>query len=444
METGLVKAPNGYDKPQVITPPINYVLYARKSTEQDERQALSIQSQVDEMLAQAKRDGLEVTEIRQESFSAKASATRPIFMQLIADIREGVFQGIITWAPDRLSRNAGDLGILVDLMDAGKLQEIRTFGQTFRNIPSEKFLLMILGSQAKLENDQRGINVKRGLKAKVLQGWRPGIAPIGYLNEYKGNKGEQKVFLDPERAPIVREAFRKIAKGSFSGWDLHAWLKDSGFRTRQGKPMSLSAVYRMLKEPYYCGKFEYPKGSGSWYKVGHESIVDEKLFDEVQTKLTVAPRSRPGTKEFDFIRILKCGECGSGVTAQEKFKKIKKDNSIRRYVYYHCTDGVTRKCRQPWMREEELIAQLSILMEDIDLDKVKVHERFQQEMRRFQRFSQVVLAEKKTKASVPEVDFRKFAKYILQEGSKEERRELLGCLKGQILLKNLAVKLVSS
>lgn len=439
METGLVKAPNGYDKPQVIAPPINYVLYARKSTEQDERQALSIQSQIDEMLAQSKRDGLDVAEIRQESYSAKTSATRPIYMQLIADIRGGVFQGIITWAPDRLSRNAGDLGILVDLMDAGKLQEIRTFGQTFRNIPSEKFLLMILGSQAKLENDQRGINVKRGLKAKALQGWRPGISPLGYLNEYKGNKGEQKVFLDPKRAPIVREAFRKVAKEGYSGWDLHAWLKQTGFRTRQGKPIALSALYRMLKDPYYCGKFEYPKGSGSWYKVGHESIVDDKLFEEVQVRLAVAPRSKPGTKEFDFVRLMKCGDCGSGVSAQEKFKKIKKDNSIRRYVYYHCTDGVTRECRQHWIREEDLISQLSGLMDKIDLDKVKATEKFDNEIRRFQRFRQVILADKSESTPPPEIDFRKFAKYILQEGSKEERRELLGCLKGKIYLKELKI-----
>lgn len=195
----------------------------------------------------------------------------------------------------------------------------------------------------------------------------------------------------------------------------------------------------MLKDPYYCGKFEYPKDSGSWYKVGHESIVDEKLFEEVQIKLAVAPRSKPGTKEFDFVRLLKCGECKSGVTAQEKFKRIKKDSSIRRYVYYHCTDGVSRQCRQPWIREEDLIAQLSALMDKIDLDKVKAAKQFDDEIRRFQRFSQVILKQNPNEAPPPEVDFRKFAKYILQEGSKEERRELLGCLKGQIFLKNQRV-----
>jgi len=130
---------------------IKYCLYARKSSEQDERQAMSIDSQLKEMMATAERDGLDVVETKQESYSAKQSGNRPVFNELLADLRNGKYNGILTWAPDRLSRNAGDLGSLVDLMDGGKLERIRTFGQSFSNTPNEKFLLMILCSQAKLE-----------------------------------------------------------------------------------------------------------------------------------------------------------------------------------------------------------------------------------------------------------------------------------------------------
>ncbi|MBU2100135.1 recombinase family protein, partial [Candidatus Micrarchaeota archaeon] len=120
---------------------IKYCLYARKSTESEERQVLSIDSQVKEMLQIAERENLEIVEIRRESHSAKDSAQRPIFNELIEDIRKEKFNGILTWAPDRLSRNAGDLGTLVDLMDQGGLIEIRTYGQVFKNSPNEKFLL---------------------------------------------------------------------------------------------------------------------------------------------------------------------------------------------------------------------------------------------------------------------------------------------------------------
>jgi len=149
--------------PKVTT---KYVLYARKSSESEEKQVLSIDSQIKEMLQLAEREGLEIVAMKRESHSAKETGCRPVFNEIIQEIQTEKYNGILTWAPDRISRNAGDLGKIVDLMDAGKLLEIRTFGQSFSNNPNEKFLLMILGSQAKLENDNRGINVKRGLRTR--------------------------------------------------------------------------------------------------------------------------------------------------------------------------------------------------------------------------------------------------------------------------------------
>src|SRR3989344_8779996 len=163
----------------------------------------------------AVRDGLFIKEIRRESHSAKQSGQRPVFAQLLEDIRVGLFNGILTWAPDRLSRNAGDLGILVDLMDQERLTQIRTFSQSFSNNPNEKFLLMILCSQAKLENDNRGINVKRGIRAKCEMGWRPGPAPIGYYN--RSFSGVQDFVIDPEGKEIGKEMFRRVAEKGESG-----------------------------------------------------------------------------------------------------------------------------------------------------------------------------------------------------------------------------------
>ena len=170
-------------KPTVQAVKVKYCLYARKSTESEERQVLSIDSQIKEMLQLADREGLEIAEMKRESHSAKETGTRPVFNEIVEDLRAGKYNGILTWAPDRISRNAGDLGKIVDLMDAGGLQEIRTYSQSFRNNPNEKFLLMILGSQAKLENDNRGVNVKRGLRTRCEMGLRPGVAPVGYSNE---------------------------------------------------------------------------------------------------------------------------------------------------------------------------------------------------------------------------------------------------------------------
>src|SRR3989344_5173411 len=108
---------------------LRYCLYSRKSTESEERQVLSIDSQIKEMLLIAERESLDIAEIRRESHSAKDSGERPVYNEMVNDIRSGKFNGIMTWASDRLSRNAGDLGSLVDLMDQGLLLEIRTFSQ---------------------------------------------------------------------------------------------------------------------------------------------------------------------------------------------------------------------------------------------------------------------------------------------------------------------------
>src|SRR3989344_218101 len=203
---------------------IKYCLYARKSTEQDERQALSIDSQVKEMLGIAEREGLEIIEIRREAHSAKDSGQRPVFKELLEDIKRGRFNGILTWAPDRLRRNAGDLGSVVDLMDQKLLLEIRTYGQHFHNSPNEKFLLMILCSQAKLENDNRGINVKRGLRTRVEMGLLPAPAPTGYVKEKRMDR-KCETLIDPDRAPIIKKMYEKVAYEKWSGRKLYHWLK---------------------------------------------------------------------------------------------------------------------------------------------------------------------------------------------------------------------------
>src|SRR3990167_7422292 len=198
---------------------LKYCLYARKSSESDERQAMSIDSQLAEMRALATNEGLNVVCELQESHSAKDSGRRPVYNKMLAGIANDEYNAVLTWAPDRLSRNAGDLGSVVDLMDQHKLLHIRTYSQTFTNSPNEKFLLMILCSQAKLENDNRSVNVKRGLRAKCEMGYRPGITPLGYINLKYEIKGQKKVVLDPKRAPVIKEMFEKAALGC-SGRDL--------------------------------------------------------------------------------------------------------------------------------------------------------------------------------------------------------------------------------
>ena len=426
------------------TASVRYCLYARKSSEEDERQALSIDSQIKEMLHIAKREGLEITEIRRESHSAKASGARPVFKQLLADIRQGMFSGILTWAPDRLSRNAGDLGSLVDLMDQGLLKEIRTHGQRFTNNPNEKFLLMILCSQAKLENDNRGINVKRGQKTRAEMGYRPCMAPLGYLHEKPAGASKSRVVVDPERGHVITRMFEHAAYNGASGRTLAEWLKKENFRTRTEKRVSISMIYRMLRNPYYTGRYEFPRGNGVWHKGDYEPLVSQELFDEVQKLLALGPKPVWGSKSdnFAFTKMMTCGACGSGITAEEKHKRLK-DGQVRRYVYYRCTHSKDLHCKEQSIREEELIEQLAEMIDRIDFDTIGMKAKLEEEINRYQRFTRGVLGQK-TKTEARQIDVKTYAKYILQEGSKEERRELLGCLKDKLTLRGQQIVLEHS
>ena len=415
---------------------IRLCLYARKSSEQDERQALSIEQQLKEMQLLADRWNIEISEIRKESHSSKEPGTRPVYNRLINDIKLGYFSGIVTWAPDRLSRNAGDLGILVDLMDQGKLIEIRTHGQTFTNSPNEKFLLMILGSQAKLENDNRGINVIRGLRNKAQNGWRPGQAPIGYLNN---GLGEEKIIVDEERSAIMAEMFERVAKQAYTGRDIKRWLDDIDFTTRHGKRLGLSHIYRTLQNPFYYGEFRYPKTEPKLHKGKHAPLISKQLFNEVQIQLTVVPKLRTGAKEFSFTKILKCGACKTGITAEEHMKRLKSTGEIRRYVYYHCGRANDLDCIQPYIREDTLMNELLKLIDDLELDEIGAQEQFKDELERYQRFNGVLGYTGDELIKKPAIDLKAYAKYVLQNGTREEKREILQYVSGKLFLKDQKV-----
>ncbi len=420
---------------------IKYCLYARKSTESDETQALSIDSQIKEMLELAKRDGLDVVDIKQEKHSAKEVGQRPIFNELIQKIREERFNGILTWAPDRIARNAGDLGNVVDLMDNGRLKEIRTYGQVFQNTPNDKFLLMILGSQAKLENDNKSVNVRRGMKAKCEMGWRPGMPPLGYLTNKNGLKGQKKIFLDEIRAPIIKQMFEKVAYEKHSGRKLYEWLNSMRFTTRTGKKVALSSIYLMLKNPFYYGKFEYPVGSGSWYNGLHEPIITKELFDKVQEQI-VNENLRYENKEFAFTKLIKCGLCGSGITAEEKYKKLK-DGTIKKYIYYGCTRGKDINCKCGYIREEELIEQLAKIINDLNLDETEIKKKFEYEIQKYNKFRYEILQiDEKQEKTEEKLDYKKYIKYILKNGSTYEKREILSCFKNKLTLTHSILKII--
>ena len=435
-------APKGYELAEALTQAVKvkYCLYARKSTESEERQVLSIDSQIKEMLILAEKENIEIVTMKRESHSAKETGQRPIFNEIVEEIKQGKYNGILTWAPDRISRNAGDLGKIVDLMDAGLLHEIRTYGQKFSNNPSEKFLLMILGSQAKLENDNRGVNVKRGLRTRVEMGLWPGMAPLGYLNQKHMDKKCQ-VIIDPLRGPIIKKIFEKVAYEKWSGRKIYNWLRhELNFYTRGNKPLTLGGIYHILDSQFYHGTFEHPKGSGNWYTGKHEPIITQELFEKAQAQLKRDNIQREN-KEFAFTKLFTCGYCGSGISAEEKWKQLK-NGTHARYIYYSCSRARDRNCKNKYIREEELITELLKILDKVNINELGMRQKLEEEISRFNIFQRSVLGSTDKVKNREDMDIRNYAKYILKEGSTSEKRELLGNLRSRIIYKDKTLRLI--
>lgn len=413
---------------------MTYCLYARKSTEQEDKQVLSIDSQIKEMEKMALADNLEIVAMKRESHSAKEAGQRPVFNEIVEELKSGKYSGILTWAPDRIARNAGDLGRIVDLMDQKKLIEIRTYGQKFMNTPNDKFMLMILGSQAKLENDNKVINVKRGLRTRAAMGLRPSMAPTGYLNSK--NKDERcQVIVDAKRAPIIKEMFEKVANENYSGRKIYKWLKEIEFKNKNGKYVTLGNIYRMLRMTFYYGVFEYPEGSNEWYTGKHTPIITQTLFEAVQEKIKVEKKKAYG-REFAFTRMLHCAYCESGITAEEKIKELK-DGGSNSHIYYRCTKVKNRECPNESVKESILIDEMLPIIDKMSMDKSELKQKLQEEVARYALFQTGVLGvdlnqSKKHK----DVSIKTFAKHMLKHGTMLQKREVLSCIKSKILLKD--------
>lgn len=420
---------------------LKYCIYARKSMEQEERQALSIESQLKEMKVIVERHDLNLVDIKFESHSAKQSGQRPVFLEMIEGLKKGEYNAILTWNPDRLSRNAGDLGYLVDLMDKGLLQEIRTYNQVFTNSPNEKFLLMILCSQAKLENDNKGINVRRGLRAAVEKGWWPyGHAPLGYTkSRIKGEEGI--VHLNEDDAVWIKGAFEKVAYEGYSIYQVIKWLKEVGATSCTGKTLNYSMVHAMLHKPFYYGEFEFPKNSGKIYKGIHKPAISKKLFDDVQEKIAQVERKKryrkSKTAPFSFLQMIRCGTCTSSITAEEKYKTLKSGEEAV-YRYYVCARNRNRDCREKYINEETLMRELGKVLDQMEVDEIGMKEMLSNEIDRFYRIQAFIDGEEVQDRSAEKKDYdlRKYAKTIFEDGTIEEQRAILKNMKGRLILKD--------
>ena len=331
-----------------------YMMYCRKSSESDERQIQSLPDQVTNLTDFIHQRGVElVGEPLQEQRTAKIPG-RPIFNRLVQMIEDREINGIVLLNPSRLSRNTVDTGRIIYLMDQGKLLEVITPYQTFRNNPNDKFMLNLLCTQAKLENDNKSVNITEALKLKAERGVFPGRARPGYKNNHEKPQGLRDISAHPVYFPLMRKLFDLALTGNYSVQSLIREAKILGIRSlKSGKPIVKSWMYRLLRDPFYTGRFMY---NGKLYQGQHPAMITDAEFNLLQDILDGKSKARLQKHDFALNGIIECGECHYCITAQEHTKKYK-NGTQQTFGYYCCTKKGETKCSQRYTATSKLEGQ---------------------------------------------------------------------------------------
>lgn len=316
-----------------------YFIYARKSSEGADRQILSIEGQLNELHKIIQRDNLALAGTYTESKSAHIPNNRPAFNEMIKKIQKGVANGIIVWHINRISRNPKESGEIQQMLQDGKITSIVTPYRHFKS-SDNALLFSIETSEANQYSRDLSVNVKRGLKQKNEMGHPAGYAQLGYLNTKSSIRGSNKIIVDEERWHIVRKGFELVLTGAYTVSQVLDILNNQyGLRTRPGnnrggKALSKSGFYRMLINPFYYGVFYR---NGILYKGSYKAMITVEEFDRIQLILGRKGKPRSQKHIFAYTGLIKCGVCGSAITASAKQKFIKSNNDIKTYTLYHCT-----------------------------------------------------------------------------------------------------------
>jgi DNA invertase Pin-like site-specific DNA recombinase len=252
----------------------SYFGYIRVSTAKQGEKGVSLQEQRESISRHAQRYGFAVGQWFEERESA-AKRGRPVFSQMLRQLRQQKARGVIIHKIDRSARNLRDWADLGDLLDAGI--EVHFANETLDMHTRGGRLSADI--QAVIASDFiRNLReeTRKGFYGRLKQGLYPLPAPIGYLDRGKGKPKE----IDPVRGPIVATLFRLYGTANYP---LHALIAEAnrlGLTNRGGKGISLNGLSSMLNNPFYTGLVRI-NATGELFAGKHEPLISKSLYDRV-------------------------------------------------------------------------------------------------------------------------------------------------------------------
>ena len=340
------------------------VIYLRVSTKEQAAkdasgEGYSIPAQREACLRHIAERGWSLVGEFTDAGESARTADRPMLKAMLRRVADGGIGAVVVHKIDRLARSMEDhVAIRAALRRAGV--QLLSVTENIEETASGRLVEGIHALMAEFYSANLAGEIRKGMTQKAKMGGWPTRAPIGYLNlrEKAAGKEVAKVVLDPERALLVREAFRLYATGEYSLPELQATMHAKGltspYARRPGAPVSVSKFAELLANPFYVGVVQW---GGVRYQGQHKAIVPESLFDRVQE--TLRSRDVAGVRQRRHDHYLKgllfCGECG---------RRLSLTLAKGRYLYFYCLGqrGSARTgCHQPYV----LAGDAEVLVEDL-------------------------------------------------------------------------------
>jgi site-specific DNA recombinase len=307
-----------------------YVIYARKSTEDDKRQVESIQDQIDHCKRFAKQNELEVVAVISEERSAKKAGRRTRFTEMLETINKGhIYNSILSWHPDRLARNMKESGEILDMLDNQLIADLKFPSYTFNNDAAGKMTLSILFAMAKEFSDKLSDDTKRGQKKKIKEGRYCGQPKRGYYP----TKKERYYRPDANTFEIYSQAWKDYKSGKTQKEILDSLKNEDIDITKNG-------LSNLFMDPFYAGMYCYGSYITDLTSVDtkFQCMITPEDFIKLQKINRSNPRGWKKSGEFrPFNNFIICKDCGNFMTAG-----VTKGKS-QRYLTITCGNS---KCKE--------------------------------------------------------------------------------------------------
>lgn len=342
-----------------------YVVYLRKSTDDEAKQVRSLEDQRAECLELAHRLKIAVDErdILEESASAKISGNRPIFDDMIMGFKTGKYHGLIAWSPDRISRNMKEAGEVIEMIDQEQIQDLQFKTYQFENNPNGKMLLGILFATSKQYSDKLSVDVSRGITGNIKDGKYTGVTKKGYYVD----KSTGYFMPDGYNWDLLREAVNMRLYQGKTNVEIADYLNASHFSTRkdQDEPYTVVKVNKkmvgdLFEDPFYFGLYKFGKNVANLTELyDFLPLITPDEYIELNQKMAEAFEVKYAGKKTLNARLdygllrgkVICDYCDT--TMQFQHQEIKRGKNAGRWlISYYCRN---KDCQR--YKDEENKAQ---------------------------------------------------------------------------------------